>query len=86
MQIDSKIGLNVGYRVVHVQNARFFKNRIAKFLQFMQLTVVIVVFTDNCRSYLSQVQIVAKRVNSKVNRKVNTSLFGTNITSASKFR
>ena len=32
----------------------------------MQLTVGIAVFTDNYRSYLSQLQIVAKRVNSKV--------------------
>ena len=32
----------------------------------MQFTVVIAVFTDSYRSYLSQLQIVAKRLNSEV--------------------
>ena len=57
---DPKIGLNVGYGVLHVWKAWFFKIRIAtcKFLQFMlqfmQLIVVIAVFIINYHSYLSQ--------------------------------
>ena len=69
--IDFKIGLNVRSEVVHVRKTWLFEILIAscKFLQFMlqllQLIIYFAVFTDNYRSSLSQLQLVAKWMHNK---------------------